>query len=404
MKLVGYPQVRWPGGSWGDIVAWNNTQCSGGASTTDQAIAFISSFGAHMQPIVNFSGYWCNTQYTHNQAVSLAAQWVTYMNVTNHYAAQVWEIGNEDYGSWEQGHTDATTYGNEFADYYNAMKAVDSTILIGAVAMADNYVPGWTVGVLSAIKAKGLVPDYLIVHDYPFTMGGGTVAGPTLDKGVLDAVGQIATFTTAVNGMVSQVYGAAYVGKIPYRMTEFQSTQGAGDLGSLYVEAMFDSQLLLELASNGWVGANKWDLKNGLTSNYNPVPDYYTYYLLSQKFGASQVAATSANASLRAYAAKDTAGNLTLFLVNNDPATDIAATVNVAGFGAAATGTKWVLLPAGNAPGNAPQEAVGLQINGVANPGADTLPTLAGVAQAGTNAFTIDLPPSAMVMMILPPG
>ena len=250
--------------------------------------------------------------------------------------------------------------------------------------------------------ANGVVPDFLIVHDYPFTIGGSTVAGPTLDQGVLAAVDQITTWTTALNGMVSQTYGASYVGKIPYRMTEFQSTQGTGDLGSLYIEAMFDSQLLLEMASNGWAAANKWDLMNGLDTNYNPVPDYYIYYLLSQKFGASQVAATSANASVRAYAAQDTAGDLTLFLVNNDPTTDIAATVNVAGFNVAATGTKWVLLPAGTAPAGAPQEAVGLQINGMMNPGADALPTLAGVAQGGTNAFTVDLPPSAMVLVILP--
>jgi alpha-L-arabinofuranosidase len=413
MKAAGVTQIRWPGGSWADILDWSNIQCQGAYdATTDQAIAFMATFGGKMQPIVNFSGNWCGAQHTHAQAVTLAASWVTYMNVTHAYATKVWEVGNEDYGSWEQGNTDGTTYGSDFADYYTAMKAVDPTIQIGAVASpgAGDY-NGWTGKVLTAAKAKGVTPDFLIVHVYPYN---GTPTGAAADAAILANVGQVAGWTKSLNQIVTQALGASYVGKIRYRMTEYGGPLSPTPVTVEYVEAMFDAQLMMELALNGWAGANKWNAKNGggptgdwgfLDVNSNtPRPDYYVFPILSGKFGASQVSAVSANGSVRSYAAKDGAGNLTLFLVNNDPTTDIAATVNVIGFNAAATGTKWVLLPAGTAPAGAPQEANGLQINGVTNPDPASLATLPGLAQPGTNAFTVDLPPSAMVMVVLPPA
>lgn len=90
--------------------------------------------------------------------------------------------------------------------------------------------------------------------------------------------------------------------------------------------------------------------------------------------------------------------------MNNSPTADISATVNVAGFTAGSSASKWVMLPTGAAPAGAPQEATGLQINGVSNPSPPTIPTMAGLAQAGGNAFTVDLPASAMVLVVLPPG
>ena len=105
--------------------------------TTPQYIAFLQQFGGQMHAICNFSGDWCGlTQYTHAQAVSLAAAWVTW-NMTNAGSARAkyFDIGNEDYGTWEQGGgISGTTYGTNFVDYYKGMKAIDTTILIGAVA------------------------------------------------------------------------------------------------------------------------------------------------------------------------------------------------------------------------------------------------------------------------------
>jgi hypothetical protein len=413
MKVAGVTQVRWPGGSWADILNWNDIQCQGSSdATTEQALSFMATFGGKMEPIVNFSGFWCNTQYTHAQAVALAASWVTYMNVTNSYATKVWEVGNEDYGSWEQGYTNGTSYGSDYADYYQAMKAVDPTIQVGAVVLpSPTDTNDWTPNLLKAAKAKGVTPDFFIIHEYPYS---GTKAGASADAAILANVGQVAAWTSSLNQIVSQTYGASDVGKIGYRMTEYSGPLSPTIATVQYVQAMFAAQFMMELAAQGWSGANLWAAKNGaesgggdwgfLDANNNPHPDYYVFPILAGKFGSAQVSATSTNSSVRSYAAMDAAGDLTLFLVNNSPSTDIAATVAVTGFRPAASGTKWVLLPAGNAPSGAPQEASGLQINGTANPDPASLPTLTGVAQPGATGFSVDLPPSAMVLVVMPPG
>ena len=68
-----------------------------------------------------------------------AADWVHYANVDQRLSAfKYWEIGNENYGSWETDNNtrphDPYTYASRFKDYYTQMKAVDPTIKIGAVA------------------------------------------------------------------------------------------------------------------------------------------------------------------------------------------------------------------------------------------------------------------------------
>lgn len=53
-----------------------------------------------------------------------------------------WEIGNEQYGTWEIGHTTAVDYATRFKGFSNLMKAVDPTIKI--IANGDNLNLTWT--------------------------------------------------------------------------------------------------------------------------------------------------------------------------------------------------------------------------------------------------------------------
>jgi alpha-L-arabinofuranosidase len=254
MAASGSKFIRFPGGSWADIVDWSNLECSGSQTwviSVDEALSFVAAFGAKLQPIVNFSGYWCDTQHSHAEAVQKAADWVRNFNVTRRLGVQHWEIGNESFGSWEQGFTNGTDYGNRFADYYNAMKAVDSTIKIGAVVHEDPAAwNSWTPNVLQAAKAKGVIPDFLIMHMYPTSDPMGSAA----DAKILAAVDQIATYTNSFNSMVSQYLGSQYVGQIPYWMTEYRSALGTQQIIT-FVDAMFSAQYILEMAKHGWGGA-----------------------------------------------------------------------------------------------------------------------------------------------------
>ena len=104
--------------------------------------------------------------------------------MTNNYNIQYWEVGNEVYGngsygsSWEADtHAlGATSYANNYLQFYQAMKAADPNIKVGVVLttpgnwpdgiVASSYgdTQDWNHTVLSIIKDDY---DLAIVHFYP---------------------------------------------------------------------------------------------------------------------------------------------------------------------------------------------------------------------------------------------
>jgi alpha-N-arabinofuranosidase len=106
---------------------------------------------------------------------SEAAAWVEYVNgpTTSRYGALrarhghpepfravYWEIGNEIWGDWVRGHSDAATYAVNARRYICAMKAVDPGIRI--IAVGDNDME-WNRVVL---RELGEHIDLLAVHHY----------------------------------------------------------------------------------------------------------------------------------------------------------------------------------------------------------------------------------------------
>ena len=104
-----------------------------------------------------------------------AANWVEYVNgdSSSTYGAMrardghpepfgvvYWEIGNEIWGDWVRGHSDAATYASNARRYIRAMKAVDPSIKIIAVGDED---PAWNRTVLEEI---GDEIDMLALHHY----------------------------------------------------------------------------------------------------------------------------------------------------------------------------------------------------------------------------------------------
>jgi alpha-N-arabinofuranosidase len=77
---------------------------------------------------------------------------------------KLWEIGNEIWGSWVRGHSDAETYARNFQRYRDAMRRVDPSIRF--IAVGDNDM-AWNRTVLSRV---GRDIDFLAIHHY---YGGG---------------------------------------------------------------------------------------------------------------------------------------------------------------------------------------------------------------------------------------
>lgn len=175
--------LRWPGGNvaqdyhwqWGigprDLrptwvnKAWSNAPEPGDFGT-DEYLAFCARL--HIEPsiTVNVNGAGATPEE--------AADWVEYVNgpVTSKYGAmraanghpapygvKQWELGNEIFGGWVRGHTDAASYARAVLQYAATMRAVDPAIKLIAVGSSDD----WNAVVL---KIAGKAIDYLAIHNY----------------------------------------------------------------------------------------------------------------------------------------------------------------------------------------------------------------------------------------------
>ena len=76
------------------------------------------------------------------------------------FTVKYWEIGNEIWGDWVRGHSDAATYAGNARQYIRAMKAVDPGIKI--IAVGDEALE-WNRIVLEAV---GNEIDLLAIHHY----------------------------------------------------------------------------------------------------------------------------------------------------------------------------------------------------------------------------------------------
>ena len=137
---------------------------------------------------------------------------------------------------------------------------------------------------------------------------------------------------------------------------------------SAYVGAMFRSQYILEMAKHKWTVSNPWIYDYG--GNYSVYPVWYVNPLLINYFGRDMVKASSSNSLVRAYAAEDAGGNLTVFIVNNSPTLAITTQINIAGISAGQGGQKWTIEPAGSiiSGGINIQDKGDISINGVVHP------------------------------------
>ena len=176
--------IRWPGGNvaqdyhwtwgvgprderpdWINLAWWNEREPSDFG--TDELIRFCRNLDAEPHLVVNVEG--------RGATADEAAAWVEYANggATTKYGAlrakhgspepygvKTWEIGNEIWGDWVRGHSDAETYARNYLRYHEAMRAVDPSLRF--IAVGDNDMK-WNRTVLGR---AGPQIDYLAIHHY----------------------------------------------------------------------------------------------------------------------------------------------------------------------------------------------------------------------------------------------
>lgn len=188
IKLLKPAFIRWPGGNvaqdyhwlWGvgprdERVTWTNLSWKNepepGDFGTDEFVMFARAAGAEPSITVNVEG--------RGATAAEAAAWVEYCNgsamskygamraANGHaapFAVKYWEVGNEIWGDWVRGHSDAETYARNYNRYAQAMRAVDPSIKLIAVGRDDNDKDmNWNRTVL---REAGRNIDYLAIHHY----------------------------------------------------------------------------------------------------------------------------------------------------------------------------------------------------------------------------------------------
>ncbi len=341
-----------------------------------------------------------------------------------------WEVGNENYGSWETDSNsvphDPYTYAMRAKGYISLMKAVDPTIKVGVVVTpgVSSYVNntshpavdpvtkqtnyGWTPVLLATLKSQGVTPDFAVYHNYPQNPGSES------DAGLLGTSGAWASAATDLRGQITDYMGSIGT-NIELLCTENNSVSSApGKQSVSLVNGLYKMDSLAQLMQTEFNGLFWWDLRNGYETDGNMstnfygwrtnygdygvvngftdlYPTYYTTELMTHFVQAGDTVITAASdwPLLPVYAVRRQDGSLTVLTINKDPVNTLTGQVSVAGF--------------------TPESEVAVYSYGI--PQDDAVEYGSGspdVAQTnitviGTN-FNYDFPPySATVMALSPP-
>jgi cellulose binding protein with CBM2 domain/fibronectin type III domain protein len=363
LSQAGVEMMRYPGGSYGDAYNWQTNTVTNGfvapGTNFDSFMGTVKAVGAQAMLIANYG----------SGTPQEAADWVRYANITKGYHDQYWEIGNELYGNgyygadWEtDNHASKSpaAYANNVLQYVNAMKAVDPTIKIGAVltlpgnwpdsVVASSDTKDWNQTVLPIV---GPAIDFVIVHYYP-------PGNPASTANALQSAEQLPGELAQLRQEISQ-YAGSNAPNIKIAMTE-------SDLNYLMDTqpgALYDEDTYFTALESGVFTMDYWDTRNGETNvstapdgatDYGdegifssgqcnsgnvceppmntPFPSYYAISMLSKVAlpGDTLVRAGSDNPLVAVHAARNANGDLSLELINKDPANAYTVNLNYAGW------------------------------------------------------------------------
>jgi alpha-L-arabinofuranosidase len=402
LRSTGLQTVRYPGGSTSDNYHWlSNTPDDPSQGGTDPN----ANFDAFMSVVTAAGGQPMLTVNYGSGTEQEAADWVRYANKGgphykgpvptypgasakgHNYGIRYWEVGNELYGdgtygaTWEVNHKshDPTTYAQGVVTYSAAMKAVDSSIHVGAVLTAPGNWPDgqtntaspqpWNDTVLPI--ACGAV-DFVVVHWYP--------QGPTVEsdaallmspeKGESTSVSytpDIPSMVATLKSLLTQHCGA-HASAVQIMVTETNSVSyNPGKQTTSLVNALFLADQMMTWFENGVTNVDWWAIHNSpfdgnadpsLYGNYTfgdygvlsrglttaggaveppvntPFPSYFGIQMLSYLSHRAQdtmVKTTSSNDLVTVHSVRQQDGKINVMLINKDPGTSYSVTVLLSG-------------------------------------------------------------------------
>jgi len=352
--------LRWPGGNLSQEYFWNRSEDqrpddipenfnprygvndNNWEMSTDDYYDLLANTNSTGIPCVNYSYARYGTGPDPvAKAAHLAAEWVRYDNGRSKF----WEIGNENFGSWEAGYEiDVSTnqdgqprfisgqlYGQHCCVFIDSMRSaaaeIGVDIKIGVVAYDDetSHDPIQTVWNEGMMPEVGDVADFLIVHSY-FT--------PYNEDSPVSTI--LNSHPVSGHIMSTMVSDMAEAGKpmIPVAFTEWNIFAVNSMQQVSYINGMHAALVLGEFVKTGYGLATRWDLTNGWNSQgndhgmfsrgnepgvdyYNPRPVFYYMYYFQKYFGDRMVqSSVTGNSNVVAYASSFSSGESGLVIVN----------------------------------------------------------------------------------------
>ena len=342
--------IRYPGGSYADDYLWQPNTNKGTVDPVD-----FAQYSKQVDAIS--SGQKFVTINYGSDTPQDAAAWVTQSH-TSGEGVSLWEIGNEEYGSWETDnhaspHT-AASYASNGLSYMQAMKAADPNAQICYdYGMDPNLAPGsgvenyqqWNSTILSADAADINCAD---VHWYPIN---GLPAESV--QSIMALIDNIPAAAAEVHSALSAYDPSAY-----FVVGETNMSQTANAWNEQPVGALFAAANAMEWLSYGAQSVDWWDVHNygsptadfGMFSSGSsgepaadtPYPPYYGYALAAKLAvkGAKVGTLLVSTPNIYAYYSQQPGGAYSVMLVNADPANGYTISTSSLGI-TSSTGTEY---------------------------------------------------------------
>lgn len=444
--------LRFPGGSISDVFFWNAEKNVKPATAPDELVNAegVSSpagfwYGKNMENwTCSVDNYYSMLQQTGNEgmitvnygyarygtganpvadAAHLAAEWVRYDNGRTKY----WEVGNENFGSWEAGYRINTAnnkdgqpeiltgelYGAHakvFIDSMrNAAQQIGATIYIGTQLLdhvAENWEPTlsktWNAQVMPQV---GTVTDYHIVHNY--------YTAYQTNASANEVLASAASSTTKMTDVINSI-GA---NNKPLALTEYNIFSTGSQQMVSHVAGMHAVLVLNELMKNKYGFAARWDLANGWdngndhglynngdepgASKWNPRPAFYYLYFFQKMLGDRLInTAVTGGTNLSVYASTYSSGQIGITIVNQST-TAQTAQVKFKNFNA---GNRyyWYTLTGETDGGEFSRKVLvnGEGPSGVSG-GPDNYANLKAYAALTANGIKADIPPRSVIFLVI---
>jgi hypothetical protein len=293
-----------------------------------------------------------------------------------------WEVGNEEYGSWETDHHGTSGPGGvstgtqrdpaTYAAFAHAFAVYAAEIDPGISIGIDSGDPGsgynnWTKNVLTQGQAIGFIPGFISDHSY--MQGPGQESDSTLLLHTVSDPNSILDWSTRhadYQGMLQTTLGNQ-ASSVQVMATEFNSVYtNPGKQSTSLVNGLFIADSIGSLLDSGYTGGFVWDLRNGWdtsqnnssslygwrqggdygllgdpntsappsTGPYVPYPNYFAEQLASKIVlaGGQVVSASSNYQDLAIYSVLEANGHLELLVINKNPDADLNEQFTVQGF------------------------------------------------------------------------